>query len=187
MIFLTPFALLGLLILPLVWWLLKATPPTPRRQSFPPIQILRRLRPREADVARSPLWLLLVRLAAVTLLVLGLAHPVLPGEHVPTSGHGPLLLVLDDDMLSASGWSQRIATAQGFVDDAAHANRPVLLLRTPPHRTPLAHRTRPTLVQPPSCSRNSTACAQPRGARIGQHWPICWKPTLRVMSATWSI
>ncbi|KXV58157.1 hypothetical protein AD947_07025 [Acetobacter tropicalis] len=130
MIFLTPFALLGLLILPLVWWLLKATPPTPRRQSFPPIQILRRLRPREADVARSPLWLLLVRLAAVTLLVLGLAHPVLPGEHVPTSGHGPLLLVLDDDMLSASGWSQRIATAQGFVDDAAHANRPVLLLRT---------------------------------------------------------
>lgn len=130
MIFLTPFALLGLVTLPLVWWLLKATPPKPRKQSFPPIQILRGLRQRETDIARSPLWLLLVRLAAVTLLVLGLAHPVLPGEHVPTSGHGPLLLVLDDDMLSAPGWTQRIATAQGFVDDAAHAGRPVLLLRT---------------------------------------------------------
>lgn len=129
-IFLTPLALLGLLTLPLVWWLLKATPPAARPQRFPPIQILRQLRARESDVARSPLWLLLVRLAAVCLLVLGLAHPVLPGDRVQSTDHGTLLLVVDDDMLAASSWAQRMATARSIVEDAAHAHRRVILLRT---------------------------------------------------------
>lgn len=130
MIFLTPLALLGLLTLPLVWWLLKATPPKPRKQTFPAIQILRSLHPKETDAARAPLWLLLIRLAALTLLVLGLAQPLLPGNRLPSTGHGPIALVLDDDMLAATSWPQRLATAQSVLDDAEHASRPVLLLRT---------------------------------------------------------
>ncbi|GAN67425.1 DUF4159 domain-containing protein [Acetobacter orleanensis] len=132
MIFLAPVALFGLLTLPLVWWLLRATPPAPRAQIFPAIALLRALHPHQTDAVRSPLWLLLVRLAAVTCLVLGLAQPVLPGDRLPSSGHGPLLLVMDDGFFSASDWGRRIATAQGLVDDADHAGRSILFLRTAP-------------------------------------------------------
>ncbi|MFT8471579.1 DUF4159 domain-containing protein [Acetobacter persici] len=132
MIFLAPLALFGLLTLPLVWWLLRATPPAPRVQRFPAVALLRALRPHQTDAVRSPLWLLLVRLAAVACLVLGLAQPVLPGDRLPSAGHGPLLLVMDDGLFAASDWGRRIATAQGLVDDADHAGRTILFFRTAP-------------------------------------------------------
>lgn len=132
MIFLAPLALFGLLSLPVVWWLLRATPPAPRAQVFPPVALLRALHPRQTDAVRSPLLLLLVRLAAITCLTFGLAQPVLPGERLPSTGHGPLLLVLDDGLFSAPDWNRRLATAQGLVDDADHAGRNILFLRTAP-------------------------------------------------------
>ncbi|OUJ07230.1 DUF4159 domain-containing protein [Acetobacter malorum] len=132
MIFLAPLALFGLLTLPVVWWLLRATPPAPRAQIFPAVALLRTLRPHQNDAVRSPLWLLLVRLAAVACLVLGLAQPVMQGDRLPSTGHGPLLLVMDDGLFSASDWGRRIATAQGLVEDADHAGRSILFVRTTP-------------------------------------------------------
>ncbi|KDE21107.1 hypothetical protein AZ09_03115 [Acetobacter aceti 1023] len=132
MIFLAPFALLGLLTLPLVWWLVRATPPRPRQQVFPPVKLLATLKPRQTETARSPLWLLLLRLAAVTLLVVGLARPVLPGHNVAQQGAGPVLLVIDNGMFSAADWNARLTAAQNLLDDAERAKRPVLLLSTAP-------------------------------------------------------
>ncbi|WP_199445689.1 BatA domain-containing protein, partial [Acidisphaera rubrifaciens] len=40
MIFAAPWVLLTLPALPLLWWLLRITPPEPRRQSFPAIRLL---------------------------------------------------------------------------------------------------------------------------------------------------
>lgn len=152
MIFLAPIALLGFLTLPIVWWLLRATPPAPRQQIFPAVALLLALRPQQNDAVRSPLWLLLVRLAAVTCLVLGLAQPVLQGDRLPSTGQGSLVLVMDDGMFSASDWGQRIATAQGLVDDAGHAGRPILFIRTAP-----AADGRPT---PPPAARTAHAVRQ---------------------------
>lgn len=132
MIFLAPLALLGLLTLPLVWWLVRATPQRPRQQVFPPVKLLANLKPRQTEAARSPLWLLLLRLLAVILLVLGLARPVLPGHNAAQQGSGPVLLVIDNGMFSAADWNERLATAQNLLDDAERAKRPVLLLTTAP-------------------------------------------------------
>lgn len=132
MIFLAPLALLGLLTLPLVWWLVRATPPRPRQQAFPPVKLLASLKPRQTEAARSPLWLLLLRLLAVTLLVFGLARPVLPGHNAAQQGSGPVLLVIDNGMFSAADWNERLAAAQNLLDDAERAKRPVLLLTTAP-------------------------------------------------------
>ncbi|MFT8563821.1 MAG: DUF4159 domain-containing protein [Acetobacter orientalis] len=161
MIFLTPIALAGLLSLPLVWWLLKATPPKPRTQTFPPIQILRSLHPKETDAARAPLWLLLIRLAALTLLVLGLAQPVLPGNRLPPAGHGPIAVVLDDDMLAATNWNQRLNTALSLLDDAEHANRPVLLLRTAAPPTITQDTQNALVAQPAAVVRQELAALRP--------------------------
>ncbi len=79
MIFATPWVLAALVLLPVLWWLLRATPPAPRAQSFPAIRLLAGLRPKEETPARTPWWLLALRLAAAALVILGLARPVLTG------------------------------------------------------------------------------------------------------------
>jgi hypothetical protein len=64
MIFEAPALLLALVLLPLLWWLLRATPPAPRAQRFPAIRLLATLRPEEETPARTPWWLLALRMAA---------------------------------------------------------------------------------------------------------------------------
>lgn len=120
-------ALLGLL--PLLWWLLRATPPAPRRESFPPIRLLFGLRAAEETPARTPLWLLALRLLAAALLILGLAGPVL---HPPPllSGSGPILLVIDNSWAAAPDWSARMAAANRLLARAARDHRSAALLAT---------------------------------------------------------
>lgn len=92
MMFTAPAVLLALALLPLLWWLLRATPPAPRAQSFPAIRLLAGLRPREETPARTPWWLLALRLSAAALIIVGLAGPILGGGGKPVAGRGPILL-----------------------------------------------------------------------------------------------
>ncbi|NHO31154.1 DUF4159 domain-containing protein [Acetobacter fallax] len=130
MIFHSPALLAAFVLLPAVWWLLRAHPPAPRTQIFPPIDLLRRLKPEQNDAATPPLWLLLLRLLAVALLITGLAGPVLPGQPVALPGNGTLLLVIDDGLMSASDWAERNNAAHAVLDAASHAGRQVIFLRT---------------------------------------------------------
>ena len=77
--FVLPWLLLALPLLPAIWWLLRVTPPAPRRQSFPAVRLLRDLPAPEQTPSRTPWWLLLLRLAFRLLLLCGrrfLRHPV---------------------------------------------------------------------------------------------------------------
>ena len=62
--FAQPLILLGLLGLPVLWWLLRLVPPRPRRVDFPPTRLLFEIAPKEETPARTPWWLTLLRLAA---------------------------------------------------------------------------------------------------------------------------
>src|SRR6266566_5978246 len=93
--FVSPWLLLALAALPIIWWLLRVTPPAPRRLRFPAIQLLLGLVPREETPARTPLWLILLRMALAALIILALAHPLLnPSARLAASG--PLILVVDN-------------------------------------------------------------------------------------------
>jgi hypothetical protein len=143
MIFVSPWVLLALPALPLLWWLLRVTPPAPRREVFPAIRLLLGLRATEETSSRTPLWLLLLRMAAAGLVIVALARPVLDsGGRLP--GEGPLLLVIDDGWSAAADWSARLQAADTVVDRADRAERLVALLTTsrsedasPPAITPL--------------------------------------------------
>ncbi len=74
-LFLQPWALLGLLALPLLWLLLRATPPEPKRFALPSLALLDDLKPDEETPARTPWWLLLLRMIALGLAILGFARP----------------------------------------------------------------------------------------------------------------
>src|SRR5690348_6507393 len=129
MIFATPWLLLVLPALPLLWWLLRVTPPAPRTETFPAIRLLAGLRAKEETPARTPWWLLLLRMIAAALVIVGLAGPVLDAGQALT-GSGPVLLVMDDDWSTAADWPARLRAANAVLDRAGRAGREVALLTT---------------------------------------------------------
>ncbi|MFC3677901.1 DUF4159 domain-containing protein [Ferrovibrio xuzhouensis] len=127
--FATPWALVALAALPVLWWLLRITPPQPKDITFPPLRLLLMLQPREETPAHTPLWLLLLRLLIAALAIIALAGPVLnpqPAQH----GGGPLILVIDDGWTAAPRWRERLAHADDLLTQAAREGRSALLLTT---------------------------------------------------------
>ena len=132
--FAAPWLLLALPALPVLWWLLRVTPPAPRRIAFPALRLLRDLPIAQETPARTPWWLLLLRMVAAALLILGLAQPVL-GPGGGAAGEGPLLLVVDDGWAAAADWPARMAAAGGALDRAGREGRRAALLATAPTET----------------------------------------------------
>jgi hypothetical protein len=131
MMFTAPTILIALALLPLLWWLLRATPPAPRAQSFPAIRLLLGLRPREETPARTPWWLLALRLCAAALIIFGLAGPILGGGGgTALPGSGPVLVAIDNGWASAADWPARLAAANTVLDQAERQGRHVSLLAT---------------------------------------------------------
>lgn len=129
--FAAPWLLPLLGVLPVLYWLLRVTPPNPRILAFPAIRLLRDLIPREETPARTPLWLLILRLLLAALVILALARPLLnPAADLP--GGGPLLLVVDDGWAAGRDWAQRQQAMVRLVEQADRQGRPVALLTTAP-------------------------------------------------------
>lgn len=157
--FVAPWLLLALPALPLIWWLLRVTPPAPRRQAFPALRLLRDLPAPEETPARTPWWLLLLRLVAAALIIVGLARPVwAPGAS--RGGEGPLLLVVDDGWPSAADWPARSAAAQAALEAAAREGRTAALLTTAPPENGEA--PRPTALMPADELRARLAALRPK-------------------------
>ena len=72
--FASPWLLMALAALPIIWWLLRVTPPAPRRIAFPAIRLLLGLVPREETPAHTPLWLILLRMALAVLVIFAAAQ-----------------------------------------------------------------------------------------------------------------
>ncbi len=125
--FAAPLALLGLVALPLIYWLLRLTPPAPREIVFAPITILRKLGPRERASAVTPWPLLLLRLTIAAAATLAMAGPVWNFSPASTT-NGPLLLLLDDGWDAAPTWERRMEAARWLVDEAGRAGASVALL-----------------------------------------------------------
>ncbi|AZO11817.1 MULTISPECIES: DUF4159 domain-containing protein [unclassified Mesorhizobium] len=125
-----PMVLWGLLALPVIWWLLRLTPPKPQMEVFPPLKILARVLRREETPQQSPWWLTLLRLLMAALIIIALAEPVFnPREKLPAEGSA-LALVIDNDWASASDWGKRVATAERLIADAGSNGVPVVIAFT---------------------------------------------------------
>ncbi len=129
--FAQPWLLLALGGLPILWLLLRLTPPAPRRMVFPAVRLLAGLQVPEETPAHTPWWLLLLRLLIVTLIVLGLAQPLL-NPAAQLSGSGPLVLVIDDGWAAARFWQARQIAAANLLAQAEREDRPVVVITTAP-------------------------------------------------------
>jgi hypothetical protein len=161
--FAAPWILLGFAVLPILWWLLRVTPPAPRIVRFPALRLLRDLVPREETPAKTPLWLILLRMVLTALVILALAHPLLnPNERL--AGGGPMVLIVDDGWSAAAHWTERQAALGQLIAQAEREGRRVVLLGTAPAPGELA--TAPLSVLRPEDARAAAAEMAPHP------WPV---------------
>ena len=150
-----PAILFGLLALPVIWWLLRLTPPRPQAEPFAPLAILARVLKAEETPSRSPWWLTLLRLLIAALVILALAEPVLNPRDRALSPNGPLALIIDNGWASAPDWDARIKVAETLIDEAEDLDVPVALVFTANRR----HDATPTSFER---ARDQLRAAKPR-------------------------
>ncbi len=134
--FAAPAALAALAALPILFLILRATPPAPRREFFPPLRLLLGLRTEEESRKRAPLWLVLLRAFAAALMIIGFARPSLAPQQVVGAAGGPLLLVMDDSWTAAPNWPQARSAAEDILAESERAKQQVFVLLTAPARSP---------------------------------------------------
>jgi Domain of unknown function (DUF4159)/Aerotolerance regulator N-terminal len=126
--FAQPLVLLGLLSLPVLWWLLRLIPPQPRRIDFPPTRLLMQIVPKEETPSRTPWWLTLLRLTLATLVILAAAGPLWNPPVETVSSKAPLALLIDDGFPAAGTWDARMRTAEDLIARAETDYRPVAII-----------------------------------------------------------
>ncbi|MGE3303247.1 MAG: DUF4159 domain-containing protein [Hyphomonadaceae bacterium] len=160
--FAAPWALAVLGALPLLYFVLRATPPAPRRAFFPPLRLLLGLRTEEENRKRAPLWLVLLRALAAALMILGFARPSLAPQAAANAASGPVLIAIDDGWTAAPGWAQARAAAEDVIAEAERAKREIFVLTTAPQR-----------AMPDSIEAMTPGDARARLARLD---PAPWRP-----------
>lgn len=144
--FAQPLVLLGLLSLPVLWWLLRLIPPQPRRINFPPTRLLFDITPKEETPRRTPWWLTLLRLTLAALVIIAAAGPLWNPPVATSTAKAPLVLLIDDGFPAAGTWDARMRTAEDLVARAEADNRGVALV-------PLSEPTRDISFETPAAAR----------------------------------
>ncbi len=126
--FAEPLLLLGLLSLPVLWWLLRVMPPRPRRIEFPPTRLLFDIAPKDETPSRTPWWLTAIRLAAAALIILAAAGPIWNPQTGLAGNASPLVILLDDGWSAASSWDTRVKAADELIANADNNRRGIALV-----------------------------------------------------------
>lgn len=128
-IFMQPVILSALLALPVLWYLLRITPPAPKTILFPATRFLAGLIADENTPSKTPWWIFLLRLLMVTLIIIALARPVInPSQSLP--GQGALRLIIDNGWASAQNWGMQITAAEEAITQAGRESREIYILPT---------------------------------------------------------
>ena len=123
-----PAILLAIAALPLLWLLIRFFPPPERIERFPPVALLLQLRDKKARRQSAPLWLVLLRLTAAALAIVGLAGPSFDEGARLESGRS-MALLMDGGWASAPDWEMRRTEARALLARADRAGIPVAFVR----------------------------------------------------------
>jgi hypothetical protein len=153
--FASPLLLLGLLSLPVLWWLLRLVPPRPRRIAFPPTRLLFDIAPKEESPARTPWWLTLLRLSLAALVIVAAAGPLWNPPLATTQAAAPLAVLIDDGWAAAGSWDARMRVADDLLARAETDNRGVALV-------PLSEVNRDITLEFPGAARVRIKLIKPK-------------------------
>ena len=161
--FAAPWLLAGALALPLLWFLMRLTPPQPATVKFPGTRLLKDLAPKEETPQSLPWWHKMIRLGAAALVIGGLAGPLLNPDE-PIKGTGPLMLVVDNGWAAARNWDARQAEIERLIARAEYEGRGIMILATAPPKDGSPVRLTGTLS--PAEARDVVKLLEP------QPWPV---------------
>jgi len=128
--FTAPWILAVLALLPVIWWLLRLTPPRPREIQFPPTRLLLDIDQHEETPQRSPWWLTLLRLLLAAILIVALAGPIWRSAEPVATGDGVLWVLIDNGWSSAKRWDAQMSAAEQILTAAEQEGQPVLFAAT---------------------------------------------------------
>lgn len=126
-----PWFLLALLTLPVLWQIIRFTPPAPKRLRFPSLRFLKFLRQDNETPRRSPWWLLALRLLIIGLIIVAASQPILNPEQNLLSRDN-VIIVIDNDWAMAKNWPQTQRQILQLLDIAARENKTAQLILTAP-------------------------------------------------------
>ena len=165
--FAQPLVLLGLLSLPVLWWLLRLVPPRPRRIDFPPTRLLFEIAPKEETPARTPWWLTLLRLMLAALVIVAAAGPLWNPPLATADRAAPLLILLDDGWPAASTWDARLRTADEMIARAEADDRGVAVLADVGDRARYFAANRRRRARSDQTDQAETSRGRPHGGAAG--------------------
>ncbi|MEZ2130519.1 MULTISPECIES: DUF4159 domain-containing protein [unclassified Sinorhizobium] len=150
-----PAVLAALLALPIIWWLLRLTPPRPTLEVFPPLKILATVLKREETPAQSPWWLTALRMLLAAVVIFAIADPVFNPRTNSLASGGPLVLFVDNGWATAPDWDRRVQTANALIDDAEANGTPVSIVFT-------ADQTHDATAGTATAARDKLKAAEPK-------------------------
>lgn len=125
--FASPLVLAGFALLPIIWWLLRVTPPRPELEIFPPLKILATVLKNETTPRKTPWWLLVLRMLLATAIIFAIADPILnPISRIGNSDK-PLVLIVDNGWTSQRISDAQIRTASSLITEAEFNNRSIYM------------------------------------------------------------
>ncbi len=127
--FIQPMILLALISLPVLWLILRMTPPPPKTVRLPTYRFLEDLIPPEQTAQKTPLWLLLLRLLAAALIIIGFAGPILNIQKLIPANAEPRL-VIDNSWAAAAQWDEIQGKALSLADEASRHGKGMRLVLT---------------------------------------------------------
>ena len=134
-----PWMLAGLAALPVIWLLLRLTPPRPQSVPFPPAALLLGLQASEKTPIRSPWWLTLLRMLVAAGVIAALAGPVIKPQSAATAAIAqPLVVVVDNGWAAASRWAKRQSFAEQLSSLVEEGGQTLYLLPTAGPSAPLS-------------------------------------------------
>ena len=126
--FTTPWLLLSLLAVPILWMLLRAVPPAPTRRRFGGVALLLRLADDDVQADKTPWWLLLLRALVVASLIVGLSGPILNPTTIADKT-SDLLVVMEGSWADAPDWATQKEEALRVAQQAGTYGRKVGFLQ----------------------------------------------------------
>ena len=99
-----PWILAALVVLPVIWWLLRVTPPQPRRIVFPPLRLLLGLQGRRTDAGAHALVAAAAAPDRGGAADRGAGRSAARPRAARSPGNGPLVLLVDNGWTAAENW-----------------------------------------------------------------------------------
>lgn len=102
--FTSPWLLLALLALPILWWLLKLIPPRPQKTEFGGLYFVKKIQNDKKTSQDIPWWLLLLRVCIAGLLIFAFAAPYQQQSRYLQDLSSPFILIIDNGWAAAPAW-----------------------------------------------------------------------------------